>query len=207
MKKAVAVLAIISLLLFLSNFAYAETEISFQNIPWLSDDITTMNALKSIGILRDGTQILALSDEESVVIVENEMLNYQPKGLSEYKDYCYSISFHDYVKGKIADCPIKNIILTFAYNGEFELISVKVDLLNIDFVSLKEKLCRVYGEGDEKTLEEGIESIVWKGNNNSGVLLYTESEGYDYQLVYGRLDAEEILKKCTIMDKDDVSGL
>ena len=82
-----------------------------------------------------------------------------------------------------------------------------VKLINADYESLKEKLVKKYGEGERLYDEEGLESFVWKGDNESCIVLFTKSEGIDYELVYGRLDAEEILANCLVSDPDDVSGL
>ena len=205
MKKLFSVL-LATLLLF--SYAYAE-EISFQNIPWMSDDVTALQMLKDAGLYRGIVDVLSLSNDGAIIINENEMLEYQPNTVSEFKNFCFTASLKENIKGKIAGAPIENIILTFAYDGQYKLIAVKVDLLNSDYEMMKTKLTKVYGEGETKNIEdEGIETIIWKGENNTGVLLYTESEGMKYQLYYGRLDAAEILENClNTSDPDDVSGL
>ena len=75
------------------------------------------------------------------------------------------------------------------------------------FKSSKEKLVKRYGEGERLYDEEGLEAFVWKGNSEFCIVLFTKSEGIDYELVYGRLDAEEILANCLVSDPDDISGL
>ena len=111
-------------------------------------------------------------------------------------------------KGKIAGYPVNDLILTFAYDGEYKLIAVRVELIKGDYDDLKAKLNKVYGEGEHKETEEGIWSTVWKGDNNSAVVLYTLNGGIDYTLMYGRLDAADILQNCLApADPDDVSGL
>lgn len=205
MKK---VFALILAALFLFSFACAEQEITFQNLPWLSDVEEAIRTIKDAGYLRDGADKIGLSNEKAVYITPNDDLNYQPTAFKEYKDYSYSVSLRDYVKGKLAGYPVADIDMAFAYDGQYKLIAVKIDLLNADYAALKEKLTKVYGEGEAKAIvEEGIETIIWKGENNSSVLLYTESEGLDYTLVYGRIDATEILANCLNSDPDDVSGL
>lgn len=67
-----------------------------------------------------------------------------------------------WIKGKIAGYPIKDLILTFAYDGEYKLIAVKVELIKGNYDDLKTKLTKVYGEGEHKETEEGIWSTVWK---------------------------------------------
>ena len=59
----------------------------------------------------------------------------------------------------------------------------------------------------KKIEDESIESNLWRGDNNSAVALYTESDGFNYVLIYGRTDAEEILSNCSLYDPNDVSGL
>lgn len=204
MKKLISILVAVFLLF---SCACAE-EIVFQNIPWLSNDSTVLQALRNAGLIREGTALPALSNEDVTIFQENEALDYQPSTLPKLNEYSQSISLKEYVKGKIAGSPLQDINLTFAYDGEYKLITVKVTMLNTDYDSLKTKLTKVYGEGEINTVEdEGIETVIWKGDNNTGVLLYTETEGMDYQLYYGRLDAAEILAQCMSVNPDDISGL
>lgn len=189
-------------------FGIASADTTFQKIEWLTDEESVVSSLRAAGLLL-GNPELSLTNEKVVYFVSQEALNYQPTSLPEYKDYCYSASLAENVKGKIAGYPVKDIILSFAYDGEYKLIAVKIELLGADYNTINEKLTKVYGEGEVKTIEdEGIESILWGGEDNTGILLYTESEGLSYTLLYGRTDADEILANCLAPgDPDDVSGL
>ena len=196
-------------LFFLLNCAYAdEKEICFQNIPWLTNEFDTMKSLEDIGYLRKGASSnWNLSKENNVYIVTDNEINYRPDLVMSNETVCFSTIIKEDIKGKIAGCPISDIILTFAYDGEYKLIAVKIDLINSNYNDIKKKIYNKYGEGEYNITTEGIESTIWKGADNSAILLYTDSNGLDYTLMYGRLDASEILSNCYKIDPDDVSGL
>ena len=132
MKKVISIIVVV--LLFIST---ASAEVSFQKIPWLSNDETVVKALIDAGFLR-GNPELDLTNEKAVFLTKNEDLDYQPTYLAEYKDYSFTATLSDNVKGKIAGYPVKNIIPTFAYDGEYRLIAIIVELINADYTSLKE---------------------------------------------------------------------
>ena len=103
---------------------------------------------------------------------------------------------------------LKSLNLTFAYDGKYKLIAVGLSLVNASYDDIKEKLIRIHGNGEVKIDEnEGIDLILWRGDNNSAILLYTLSDGMDYTLMYGRLDAEDIIMNCLEIDPDETSGL
>ncbi len=204
MKKLIVILVAA---LFLFSSAFAENDITFQGIPWLADDTTTMRMLTEAGFIRDNTLLPHFSDKKPLYFIENEIGHTAPDRDMEFDNITYTIDLLKAVKGKIAGYPVDNLILTFAYNGTYQLIAVKIDLAHADYNDLKAKIKRVYGEGEQKITEEGIESNLWKGENNSAILLYSQSEGLDYTLMYGRLDATEILSDCLTLDPNDVSGL
>lgn len=208
------VICIVSCVLFLLLVGYAnaqmkDEEIAFQNISWLSDENATLKGLINSGFVREGIETLIFSQDGTTYIVPEEVVNFRVESnSSKNKDVCVAASLEGFAKGKIAGFPIDNLELTFAYDGNFYLIAVKVELIGSDYQILQNKLVKVYGEGEhEAVVEEEIESHIWKGANDSAVLLYTEDGGVHYTLIYGRLDAEEILVKCHEIDFDDVSGL
>ena len=197
---------VISALLMFS-FAVAEGEITFKNIPWLSDETTVIQTLTEAGLVKNGGNS-SISQEDKIYIIVDDTDFASPDRVIGADDATYAVDLTEIIKGKIADYPLKNLILTFAYDGEYKLIAVKVELIKGNYDDLKAKLTKVYGEGEHKETEEGIWSTVWKGDNNTAVLLYSDSEGLDYTLMYGRLDAAEILSNCLApADPDDVSGL
>lgn len=198
-------LAVLMAFILLFSCAYAESEITFHSIPWLSDDVSTLKLLKEAGIISEDYKESTLNSETGSYIVPNEIINYKPELNMQYADVCLSISLAGSVRGKIAGCPVKNVVLSYAYNGSLQLIAVKVELIGTNYESLETKLAKVYGEGEKIETEDGVTTSVWKGENNTAILLY--SEGYNYSLIYGRLDAQEILSKCLEEDVEDVSGL
>ena len=205
MKKML--LLAVALLLISSSCAYAEAEIRFDNIQWLTDEETTLQQLKASGYIRD-ISLPVFSEDNSFFFVENEALGITPTDYSKFKEAIVSYSISDNSKGKIAGYTVNDINLTFAFDGIYQLVSVKVDLKNADYESILGKLRKVYGEPETSTIEsEGIELNTWKGENNTCVILYTES-GTDFVLMYRRTDIEEILNNCLApADPDDVSGL
>lgn len=204
MKKLISILLAT---LFLFSFALAESEITFQTIPWLSDDVSTFQLLEEAGFVRNGVSSLIFKKDDPIYIVVDDMGFSSPDQVSGAEDVTFSVDLDCSVKGKIGGWPVKDLVLTFAYDGSYKLIAVKVDLINASYDDLRGKLNRVYGDGELTTTEEGIDSIVWKGENRSAVVLYTQSEGQNYTLIYGRLDAAEILSKCLETTNDDISGL
>lgn len=205
MKKRIF-LAVI-MMVFLYSIAFADSEITFQGVSWLSDDAHALEMLIDSGFAREGISISQMTDDNPEYIVYNEFEFYTPDRIVELDDTAFCIDLQRVSKGKLAGHPVKTIKMSFAYDGVYKLISVKVDLINASYDELKTKLNSVYGDGEQTITDEGVESIIWKGANNTGVLLYTQSEGLDYTLMYGRLDAEEILSNCLKTDPDDVSGL
>lgn len=180
----------------------ANAEITFNSVPWLANEETVSAALTNAGMKAE----MITANESAIYLVANEALAYQPTTKPAYSEVCYAkeIPF----AGKVAGFPIRKLILSYAYDGTMKLIAVKVDLIGADYETLRSKLTKVYGEGETNRVdEEGIESIIWKGEKNSGILLYTESEGYDYTFIYGRCDAEALLSDCLKPDPEDISGL
>lgn len=201
MKKAISVLLVLFLLLSMTN---ALAEVSFNGVEFLSSDDAVLGSLREKGFAKAGT-ISAFSNENITYLVANEALGYQPTYVQSYRAFCFSQTIPGL--GKIAGYPVKDLILTYAYDGSYKLIAIRVELIGADYAALLEKLIKAYGTADVKAVEdEGITSNIWK-DGDTAVVLYTESEGYDYTLIYGRTDAEEILANCMTSDPDDVFGL
>ena len=196
----------VAMIITFFSVAYADTEIIFLNIQWLSNEETVYNDLVEAGFVRSSVNMPDLLDDDPRFINSNSGF-YTPDIIVGVENYAFCMDLKQVIKGKIAGYPINNLKLSFAYDGLYQLLSVTVDLLGATFEDLKTKLTKVYGEGEQTITDEGIESVIWKGANNTGVLLYTQSEGLDYTLMYGRLDAEEILSSCMKTDPDDVTGL
>lgn len=206
MKAAVSII-IVFLFVFCIQICFAEGEITFNGIPWLTDEKTAQEILMDKGFMISGSE-LSFQSESRVYLIENEEIGYQPTSQQKYNDVCKTISLGDKAKGKSAGYPIKNIQLTFAYDGYYKLIAVTVEFIGADYQTILNKLSNVYGKCETKSIEdEVIISNVWKGENNSAVQLYTESEGYDFTLIYGRTDAVEILKKCLEIDSEETAGI
>ncbi len=201
MKKIVSVVFV---LLLIACMALAMADVSFNSVEFLSTDDIVLNTLTEKGFVKNNT-VTDFSNEKNIYLVTNELLGFQPTYNPYYQDVCYSQTASGY--GRIAGYPVKGLSMTYAYDGSYRLISVKVDLIGADYATLLEKLTKVYGTAEVKAVEdEGITSNIWK-DGVAAIVLYTESDGADYILMYGRLDAEEILTNCLVSDPDDISGL
>lgn len=205
----VCLCCIIVICLLFSSFAFAETEVLFQKIPWLSNDSTTFKLLFESGYIRVERLDYLITKENSSYICKDETGLAFPDNQIEYQNVCYAMDIGNNVQGKVGGYPIDEIVPVFAYDGEYKLIAIRIELLLADFNSLKDKLKKQYGDCETTTIEEDeVESLLWVGENNTCVLLFTSSGGLDYTLMYGRLDAVEILSNClTAPDPNDVAGL
>lgn len=200
MKKIISV--VIILLLVVCTVS-AMAEVTFNGIEFLSTDDVVINTLVEKGFANGAP---TFSNEINTYLVINEDLGYQPTYVQGYQDVCFSQEVTG--RGKIAGYPVKNLLLAYAYDGSYKLISVKVELIGADYEVMLEKLTKVYGTPDVKVVEEeGITSNIWK-DGETAVLLYTESDGLNFTLIYGRTDTEDILASCLVTsDPDDISGL
>ena len=203
------VVSFIFALVIFSGYAFADEEILFHSVPWMSNEIITRQKLEESGLICGEMHRLPFEQEDFVYLVEYVDTGFIcPDYIMGLEKVTYSSDLKKLVKGKIAGYAVENLRLTFAYDGEYKLIAIKVDLLNSSYDDIKTKLTKVYGEGLEMLTDEGISSVIWKGDNDSAVVLYTQGEGLPFDLVYGRIDAVEILKNCLApADPDDVSGL
>ena len=154
-----------------------------------------------------------LLGDEGIIIKNDEELHGRPFTTRDYSDQCVCMSLSGSAEGKIAGYVIKSILFTYTQNGnDTQLLSVKVDLVGLNYTDLSSKLTKVYGVGKEGIDEEGLKTMIWYGADNSCVLLYS-IDGDSADLIYGRLDAEEIISaikanpEATEVDPDDVSGL
>ena len=204
MKKLCAAVLVLFLLL---GCAFAENEINFQGISWLSDEETVIRSLQEAGLVSSEYRMGMLTSENSKYIMEDETGFVWPIMYKFYNDVCLSASLSGYAKGRIAGYPVKDLTLSFAYDGAYKLISVKVELIDGEYSDLKAKLSKVYGNGEENVNEDGITTNLWRGDNHSCVLLHTEDDGNSFELVYGRLDGIGILNECFSVDHEDVQGL
>lgn len=186
------------------SIAFAESGMTFSSLPWLLGESSVESIVCSVGLQMESNTII--SNDHAVYFVADDTLGYQPTFLPELSDVCIVKSMD--VMGKIAGYPIKDIILCYAYDGTMKLISMEIKFIRADYESLLTKITRAYGEAETCIIEdEGIISNLWRYNDKSGILLYTESEGAEYTLLYGRLDAVDILNNCLCSDPEDISGL
>lgn len=193
--------------LFGSASAENEQEILFLNIPWLSSDTDAVRILFEEGYVKFKMDGHIFLQEDNLFLAIDEKDNIIPLCDNNWENFYYSLSLNDNVKGKIAGYPIKSIHLSFAYDGEYKLILASAELLNVEYLELKGKIEKVYGQGLENTTVEGYTNTVWKGKNESCILLYTEDDGLSFNLYYGRLDAVKILSDALNIDHEDISGL
>jgi len=189
MKKWIIILVFAILL---TNIACAE-EITFCNIPWLSNEVVTMNGLKEAGLIRDGISYLSFADITPNYLIENEMGLVLPDHIPEYETITFSSDLSGLVKGRIVGYPIKSIKPTFAYDGEYHLIAIELLLYHAEYESLIKAFSEVYGEPNVIDIDEEFTSNIWKESDESAIVLYTQSGGLRYSLMYGRLDAKTIL--------------
>lgn len=204
MKK---IICCIVALLYITGFAYAETDITFANIPWLANDSEVFQSLSEAGMIREGETGLSFTNNNPIYIIADDNGFITPDRIAGLELVSFSADLSGKVKGKIAGYPIKKISLSFAYDGEYRLIAVEIELIKASYTDIKTKLTKKYGEGEAKETEEGNTSVVWRGENNSGIILFSQDGGLSYSLVYGRLDAEELLHNCLNSDSDDLTGL
>lgn len=204
MKKILCVL-LVSMLLFCSAYAENEGTITFLDIPWLSDEVTVMQALREKGYLQEGANSSYL--ENCYYLIADNEGNIEQMENGQYKDYCRSFSLKGAVRGKIAGYPVEDLIMSFAYDGRFQFIYTEIKLIGGTYEDIKQKLEKVYDKGEEFETVLGYLITAWKTADNSCVLLYTYDDGMTFNLYYGRTDAAEILANCSINDPDDVSGL
>ena len=193
------------LLMISCAFASSENEITFAGIPWLAQETEVVRALKEKGyttaeavpMRTESCFYLTMNTEDEAEQTENGTLS----------SACITTTFQGNARGKAGGYPIKEIVLSYAYDGQTQLIYTEVVLGGADYSDLKQKLGKVYGNGKEFETALGYQITFWQGANNSGVLLYTYDDGLTCNLYYGRTDAEIILAKCIEVDPDDISGL
>ena len=101
-------------------------------------------------------RLLTISHQDYTYLIVDDTEFVSPDKVTGADDVTFAIDLSGEVKGKIAGYPIKDLILTFAYDGEYKLIAVKVELIKGNYDDLKTKLTKVYGEGEHKETEEGI---------------------------------------------------
>ena len=207
MKKIVCFSLVLTIIIFGScAIAISENDISFLGIPWLSNESIVFQKLSNDGYLLTINRDKDLSNEECEILRKDEE-GHIVQSIERKNNYCFSTALNKQVKGTIAGYPVSDIVLTFAYNGEYQLLYARVDLLGAEYPDIKNKLTKVYGNCEEIETIEG-HTYLWTGANNSCVAVFEYYDGKAFDLVYGRLDAAEILENCLApADPDDVSGL
>lgn len=208
MKKVTYFFLAVIMLFSIAQAEQEQSEILFANIPWLSDETRTISLLNDAKMLRsiDACKFIPYNGQ-GIYLAEDENGFIWPMVYKVYDDVCISVSLSGYVKGRIGGYAIKDLNLTYAYNGEFQLISAKVELAGADYSSIKRKLETVYGIGEQHINEDGATSVAWKGASNSCILLFTENPNEYFELVYGRLDAKNLLDQCINNDPNEILGL
>ena len=214
MKKKFYLFIVVSIVVLLCVYSsLADGEITFNNVPWLSNEETTLKVLYDNGLIREGFSVPVFSGESGYYIIKENNLGYCPTKNDAYKEVNQSISLAGKTKSKIGGSSVKDVLLTFANDRiDSKLICVKVVLDGESFEGISNKLKTVYGIGVDTKIEDEFETVIWTGENNSAVILFTENGGFTYDLVYGRLDSEQILKDAkdaiaVLADPDDASGL
>jgi hypothetical protein len=202
--KRISSLLLTIVIILCNSFALAD-EISFLNIPWLSDEVYVSQTLFDKGYISEKGDIYSI---DSFCYIKENDNSIEKVEKNDNQSTCRSSKISEAARGKIAGYPISSIKLSYAYDGKCQLISAEINLIEANYSDILQKLEKVYGEGTEIETELGYKEVIWKGDNNTAVLLYTENDGLDFSLIYGRLDAEEILQNCLApADPDDVSGL
>ena len=205
MKRSICLLISV-IILFACTTALSEEDITFLNIPWLSNETTAVKALLSEGYIRSEQASPLFSYNESFFLLADGHDGAIDLTSAKQDKCCVSMTLGEQAKGRIAGCGVSDITLTFAYDGEYQLIFAKVDFLNAEYQDIIQKLKKVYGEGEQYNMA-GDNCLCWKGANHSCVVLFESYGGQSFDLCYGRLDAAEILANCHQIDPDDVSGL
>lgn len=199
-------LAICAFVLIGSLPALAQDNITFLDIPWLSNEEIVFKALSESGYLRFPNEFSDFSHEDcSYLSVDASSKTIEIVSAQQNKS-CISTKLGEHAKGKIAGHAVSNIELTFAYNGDYQLIYARIELTNANHEELRQKLTKVYGEPEEYDAD-GDPVSVWRSENNSCVALFEYYDGKAYDLCYGRVDAAEIIANCINVDPNDVSGL
>lgn len=189
--------------------AEGDAEIEFNSIPWLSDQETAMDLLKDY--LYPFFSVSYLGGEEGLFLRHDDELLARPVKAKEYSDVSTCLIINS-IKKNIAGYKVEKIKLYFSNNGlATQLLCVQIDLAGSQYDDLQSKLSKVYGNGETRISEEGLETALWNGTNDSCVLLYSVDGGESADLIYGRLDAEKILNECALslidVDPNDLSGL
>ena len=211
-KNRILVICVLFLMM-LSQVSYAEQNksIIFHNIPWYSDESTTMTMLSDI--LRPGFDYPHYSYESGIIIQKDEMLNGKPISTKEYSDVILTMSLSSEIQGKIAGYRIKKMVFTYAYDGiSAKLICVNIELYGSSFDDLASKLCCVYGKGIKGFDDSGLLTMMWTGSEDSCVLLYSVDNGDTADIIYGCLNAEQMIQDIDNIttdeiDVNDISGL
>ncbi len=214
MKEKIRPCFIIFLAVIISScsFSFAESnnEITFSKIDWLSDKSVVINKMEEY--IQYGYTFSNPTTDQGMFLRKDDQLLARPSMAAQYTGVSFGFSLAGGIEGKIGGYSVSKITFTYAYDGSTsKLVCVKVELNGATCEDLKNKLTKVYGESETRTDDEGLQTIVWTGSDNSCVLLYSIDDGETADLIYGRLDAEEILEECTTeiktADPDDVSGL
>lgn len=231
MKRWIAMLLVTVLLLNVGcALADVDTEITFQNIPWGSDVLTVYDYVLENGLGTAPTQWnfknLFQSSRDSFLTFgigtylhyDEEQESYELKSSSSEMIARLLNRWGDPEKKKIAGYDFRYIALTFMADETKEsLITIRVELDWQDtskaYADLQQKLSSVYGEGFHAVSAEGWDYYLWKGANNTAVMLMYNQD--NLKLYYGTLDAEQWITDAEAqaetqdqpVDPDDTSGL
>lgn len=186
-----------------------EAEITFQNIPWLSQQDEVLQMIKDAGIIEG----IFGSGLQAVVWPENVMdfldFNNRPALTLDYGINAYT---HSDIKigGYIPD----GISWSFMYdlsenptkeNGNERLYGIRIIYKNESGVNitedtsllddLTEKLSSVYGKGKEIAFsfyDYNLKGTVWYGQNETGVCIYQDWSDDTVNIYYGKTNGYQL---------------
>ncbi|MBQ2952711.1 MAG: hypothetical protein IJE07_04075 [Clostridia bacterium] len=222
MKRMICLLLAGCLLWSAIAVAEEKNEITFLDIPWLSDVETVVQQLTEKGYVSESFVADWYIDWEDGFF-------FRPEPRPETKNVILPESgTYDAVQAelgvpsyelhkKIAGYGIDRLDFAFIMDGESTgLLGVRVNLDFDDFeasyADLKAKLTVVYGKGIHANPYgwDVLYCDVWRGEGDTVVVLMNDN--YSISLYYGLLSAEEMLKECyeklpSAIDSSDYEGL
>lgn len=195
MKKIITVFIILYIIQFFSfaNADQYDEEIVFHGISWLSNRITTVEKMADLYDSEDSINYQLR--EEGIYLCRDERLNARPQTTRSYPNASKGLLFSDVNMREKTGHIIKNILFTYVCSESIEqLICVKIEFEDAGFDEIQQAFNMLYGNGVEIQDEEGIDTCIWYGANESCILLYSFDDKETMNIFYGYLSGEELLK-------------